>query len=100
MASIGVSNGATLYSLRSSVTTSMKNANLPHLEMRYLTSHSTNDILNVYATLNPVGAMQGYFETISPLLAAIEDRAREFGLVEESVTAGVDFPLTLPEITF
>ena len=57
LAATGVSNGATLYTLRSSVTTAMKDANLPHLEMRYLTSHSTGDILNDYATLDPVRAM-------------------------------------------
>jgi hypothetical protein len=34
--------------VRSSVTTAMKGANLPHLEMRYLTGPSTNDILNEY----------------------------------------------------
>lgn len=44
----------------------MKNANLPHLEMRYLTSHSTNDILNEYTPLDPVGAMRRYFDTIGP----------------------------------
>ena len=44
--------------------------------MRYLTSHSTSDILNEYATLDPVGAMRKYFGTIRPLLTAIADRAR------------------------
>lgn len=80
---LGISNGVTLYTLRSSVTTAMKNANLSHLDLRYLTSHSTNDILNVYATLNPVGAMRQYFETIEPLLSAIEDRAQQLGLPVE-----------------
>jgi integrase len=80
LAAAGVTNGATLYTLRGSVTTAMQGANLPHLEMRYLTSHSTNDILNVYATLDPVGAMRKYFDTIRPLLDAIADRARALGL--------------------
>ena len=76
----GVKNGATLYTLRSSVTTGMHRANLPHLEMRYLTGHTTRDILNEYTSLDPVGAMRRYFDTISPLLAAIADRARALGL--------------------
>jgi len=72
-ASIG--NGATLYTLRSSVTTAMHRANLPHLELRYLTAHTTGDILNEYTSLDPVGAIQRYFDVIRPLLDAIEKRA-------------------------
>ena len=75
LGAVDISNGATFYTLRGSVTTAMKAANLPHLEMRYLTSHSTSDILNDYATLDPVGAMQRYFETIRPLLDAIAERS-------------------------
>jgi integrase len=81
VSSLGINNGATFYTLRSSVTTAMKDAHLPHLELRYLTSHSTNDILNEYATLDPVAAMKKYFESIAPLLSAITDRARELGLL-------------------
>jgi hypothetical protein len=80
LAALGISNGATFYTLRSSVTTAMKEAKLPHLELRYLTSHSTTDILNDYTTLDPVGAMRQYFDTIRPLLAAIVDRANALGL--------------------
>jgi hypothetical protein len=82
LAAIGVSNGATLYTLRSSVTTGMKDANLPHLEMRYLTSHSTDDILNQYASLDPVRAMNLYFDTIRPLLGSIRERAEVLGLAD------------------
>ena len=82
MAAIGVSNGSTFYTLRSSVTTGMKDANLPHLEMRYLTRHSTDDILNQYASLDPVRAMNLYFDTIRPLLGAIRERAEVMGLAD------------------
>lgn len=82
LADLGIANGATFYTLRSSVTTAMKNANLPHLEMRYLTSHSTNDILNDYATLDPVGAMRRYFDSIRPLLDAIAARSAAFNLTD------------------
>jgi integrase len=82
LAALGVSNGATLYTLRSSVTTAMHRANLPHLEMRYLTGHTTSDILNESVTLDPVGAMRQYFGTIRPLLKTIADRARELGLAD------------------
>jgi integrase len=77
LAASGINNGATIYTLRTSVTTSMSRAKLPHLEMRYLTSHSTSDILNTYTSLDPVGVMQQYFGTIRPLLAAIKEWARE-----------------------
>ncbi len=80
LAGLGISNGATLYSLRSSVTTAMKDANLPHLELRYLTGHSTDDILNEYASLDPVRAMRRYFDAVGPLLAAIGERATTLGL--------------------
>jgi integrase len=83
LAEVGIGNGATLYTLRSSVTTAMKNAHLPHLELRYFTSHSTSDILNEYASLDAVGAMEKYCDTIRPLLIAIADRARELGIKSE-----------------
>jgi integrase len=82
LVAVGIDNGATFYTLRSSVTTAMKNANLPHLEMRYLTSHSTNDILNDYATLDPIGAMRSYFVQIQPLLDAIATRAAAYHLTD------------------
>jgi hypothetical protein len=49
-----------------------------------LTGHSTNDILNTYTTLDPIGAMQRYFDTIRPLLSAIADRAAAVGLIDHS----------------
>jgi integrase len=84
LALVGVKNGATLYALRSSVTTAMHRANLPHLEMRYLTGHAANDILNEYTFLDPVGAMRRYFDTIRPLLSAIQDRAVELETLDQS----------------
>lgn len=80
LAGADVAGKATLYSLRHSVTTAMHRAGVPHLELRYLTGHATTDILNVYASLDPVGAMRRYFGTIRPLLDAIAQRADELGL--------------------
>ncbi len=76
---LGVGAEVTLYTLRGSVTTSMAQARMPHLELRYLTSHATNDILNHYVGLDPSGAMQFYFASIGPLLEAIAHKARAFG---------------------
>lgn len=75
-----VKNGSTLYTLRSAVTTAMHRAGLPHLELRYLTGHTTSDILNAYTSLDRVGAMRKYFGTIRLLLTAIADRANALGL--------------------
>ncbi len=69
-----------LYTLRHSVTGAMKDADLPHLEMRYLTGHSTADILNEYTRVDPVGAMKTYFRTVRPLLGAMTRRAQALGL--------------------
>ena len=80
LAAADVKTGATLYTLRSSVTTAMHRADLPHLEMRYLTGHTTSDILNEYAALDPAAAMRRYFETIRPLISTIVERARALGL--------------------
>jgi len=77
---LGVAD-ATLYTLRGSVTTAMERANIPHLELRYLTGHSTNDILNHYVSLNPIDAIKPYFDAIRLLLNAITERARELGVL-------------------
>lgn len=87
LGALGAKNIASLYTLRGSVTTSMKRANLPHLEMKYLTSHSIDDIMNVYTSLDPVGAMKQYFDTIQPLLMAITERATVLGLTDTPVPA-------------
>jgi integrase len=76
----GLGESVTLRNLREAVTTSMKQAKVPHLELRYLTSHTTRDILNEYVVLDPVGAMQTYFREIEPLLAALKNRAQVLGI--------------------
>jgi integrase len=82
LTSAGVKNeGTSLYSLRHAMTTEMNRAGVPHLELRYLTGHSAADILNAYTTLDPVGAMRRYFDTIRPLLDAITSHAERLGLV-------------------
>ena len=81
LASAGVGNGATLYTLRSSVTTTMSTgAKLAHLELTYLTSHSTRDILTRYTSLDIHGEMRKYFDYIRPLLDAAARRCGELGI--------------------
>ena len=91
LSTVGIKNGATIYTLRSSVTTAMARAKLPHLEMRYLTSHSVKDILNEYTSLDPVSAMQQYFSAIRPLLTTITERAKTLGLLG-SIPGGLPEP--------
>lgn len=82
--------GCYLYLLRSSVTTSMREAKVPMLEMRYLTSHSVSDILNTYTNLDPVGAMNLYFDQVRPLLEAITHRAIELGIAPSPIELAPD----------
>jgi len=77
----GITDGATLYTLRTSVSNSMKRAKVEYLELTYLTSHSTDDILNDYVSLDPVGAMKLYFDSIRPFLDAVDRQARVLGII-------------------
>jgi hypothetical protein len=47
---------------------------------RYVTGHTTSDILYTYASLDPVGQMQKYFNYVQPILDAIRSRAIELGV--------------------
>jgi integrase len=80
LADVGLAKRATFYQLRHSTTQGLKAAGVPHLDLLYLTAHSTSGILNEYTPVDPVGSMEKYFATIRPLLAAITQRARELGL--------------------
>ena len=55
-------------------------AKVAHLELTYLTSHSTRDILNRYTPLDTRGEMAKYFDHVRPLLAAVAARTAELGL--------------------
>ena len=59
----------------------MHRAEIQHLEMRYLTLHRIDDILNCYTGLEPKREMEKYYKLIAPLLDAIEFRAKELGLL-------------------
>jgi integrase len=70
-------SGKKLYDLRSSCTTQLERSGLSHLAMRYLTGHTTADILNAYVSLDPDAEMQKYFQQIGPLLAAMATQAQQ-----------------------
>lgn len=75
----GIADGVRPYDVRAAVTDDMHRADLRHLELRYLTGHTVNDILKQYTGLDPVGEMQKYFRRIEPLLRAVRRRADELG---------------------
>ena len=54
---------------------------VPIEELRRKDLHATSDILNGYTSLDPTAAMQEYFETIRPLLAAIAVRTESLNLL-------------------
>jgi hypothetical protein len=58
----------------------MQAARLSHLAMRYLTSHTTKDILNTYTALDMVSEMRLYFQEIQPLLDAIVRQEQRLGI--------------------
>jgi integrase len=65
---------------RSAISTEMGRAGVRFLELRYLTSHRTNDIMNHYVSLEPAREMAKYFAAIKPLLAALRERCDELGI--------------------
>ena len=69
-----------LYDLRSSLSTDLEHAGVSHLVQRYVTGHTTSDIMNAYVTLDPDAEMQKHFLRIAPLLDAIRCRAIELGI--------------------
>jgi hypothetical protein len=75
-----LSTPASLYDLREAVTTDLERAGVSHLVMRYVTGHSTSDILNVYTSLAPSVEMKKYFVAADPLIQVLITRARQLGL--------------------
>jgi integrase len=69
-------HAARAYDLRHGVTQDMHDAGIRHLELRYLTGHTTTDILNEYVRLDPQCEMQKYFDRCRPLLERIGERTR------------------------
>jgi integrase len=76
----GVATEIRFYDSRASVTTEMEHSGISHLVQRYVTGHTTSDILNEYVSLDPEGEMRKYWSHISRLLEAIQDRTIELGL--------------------
>lgn len=65
-----------MYDLRSAVSTDMNRSGMSLLELRYMTGHTTRDMLNAYVSLDTEAAMAQYFEKIQPLLTAIGERTK------------------------
>lgn len=76
----GLAPGTRFYDLRGSVSTDLERAGVSHLVQRYVTGHTTRDIMNHYVSLDVPGEMQKHFDRIKPLLASIEGRAASLGL--------------------
>ncbi len=83
----GLSKSLKFYDLRSSCTTELERSGVSHLVQRYVTGHTTKDILNDYVGIDPVGEMKKYFQLIQPLLMAITERAQMLGLMAMTTVA-------------
>ncbi len=88
----GLSRSLKFYDLRSSCTTELERSGVSHLVQRYVTGHTTKDILNEYVSLDPVGEMDKYFQQIQPLLTAITERAKELDLMLMTMVAETTRP--------
>ena len=79
----GFAPGTRFYDLRGSVSTDLERAGVSHLAQRYVTGHTTRDIMNFYVSLDVSAEMRKHFERIRPLLAAIEMRTARFRIGAE-----------------
>jgi hypothetical protein len=71
------------YEMRGAISTELAQAGVSHLVSRYVTGHTTRDIMNEYVTLADClhPQMQRHFDGIKPLIAAIVQRAQWLGLL-------------------
>jgi len=82
--SAGLRNDRSLKTFREAVSNGMKHSGMNLLDLRFLTGHSSADIMDVYTTPDPEGAMANYYDSIRPLLNAISRRARLLGITSAS----------------
>lgn len=96
---IGKDESIRPYDLRGSVTQEMKEAGIHHMDLRYLTEHAVNDIMNEYSGLNPEQEIVKYYNKISPLLEAIKTRTEQLVTSKISACQSRSNPVqdTLPE---
>jgi integrase len=68
------------YDLRASISTDVNASGVSHLVQRYITGHTTRDIMNEYVNIDLRTEMQKYFRYIDPLITAICERSNSLGL--------------------
>lgn len=78
---VGLPNWVRFYDLRASCNSEMDRSHVSHLVQRYVTGHETRDSMREYVSLeHAADQMANYFDFISPLLAATEERAHGLGI--------------------
>lgn len=85
LAMVGAAPEVRFYDLRASCNTEMDRCRVSHFVQRYVTGHTSRDIMLEYVSLDLHAEMQKYFEFLRPLLAAMHQRAGELGLVLPAV---------------
>lgn len=70
----------TLYDLKHATSQLMKDSGMPHLDLQYLTCHSSGDILNEYTRIDLEKSMAKYLAAIPSLLSALATRVAELGM--------------------
>lgn len=74
----------TLKDLRHAVTQDFRESGVERLEARFMTGHTTKDILNTYSGLGIDREIAKYFIYVRPLLEVIASKCAEFGLSNEA----------------
>ena len=80
LAKVTRSNLKRFYDLRASCCSDLERSGVSHLVQRYVTGHTTDDILFEYNSLDPVSEMQKYFVSIELLFTTMTQRGSELGL--------------------
>jgi integrase len=70
----------TIRDLRSSISTEMNQAGMSHLALRYVTGHTTGDIMNNYVAIDVQAEIAKYFRHVQQLLDAIAARASRLAI--------------------
>lgn len=75
----GLGSGIRVHDTRHAVTQLLYASGVDDRTIRYVTGHTTKDILNEYIALEPRRTLEPFWERIEPLTQAIAERWRELG---------------------
>lgn len=98
----GMKSAARFYDLKAAISTEMQTAGVSHLVQRYVTGHTTADIVHEYVSLQDslVPDMRRYFDHAQPLPDALACRAQQLGVCALRVTPRMSTIEALPHAAY